>query len=214
LDTQQQRGYADLCVKLSAEIANCSFRIEQTRENEKKAEKLRGQSDALGSSIKDTDTLIEKLKMLIEDVSTYTSDRRASSVNAVKQALMAAGNIVPASSKQIVFKMDQGEAWFETKDGLSLDRVEGSGYRATLSMFMRSVFMQTNPQYLQTLILDEIFAKLSPERSAILSTYLPLLGENIQIISIEQKPEVFSGLDCVSYNFFLDGDKTVVRKES
>jgi hypothetical protein len=169
---------------------------------------------ATDNNIGKLSSLLGELKTLIDEISIYTTERRASSQNAVKQALFASGNIVPASDKQIVFQMKQGEAWFETSDGLSLDRVEGSGYRAVLSMFMRTVFLMSNKQFLQTLILDEIFAKLSPERSAILSTYLPVLGESIQIISIEQKPEVFSGLDCITYSFFLDGDKTIVRKES
>jgi hypothetical protein len=214
LDSQQQCGYSDICVKLNAAIANCDFKIEQTVKNEAKAKRCEEQRVALSINIEKLETLLSELKVLTDTVSTYTAERRASSLNAVKNALMAAGNVVPASNKQVVFQMKQGEAWFETMDGLSLDRVEGSGYRAVLSMFMRTVFLHSNQQFLQTLILDEIFAKLSPERSAILSTYLPLLGESIQIISIEQKPEVFSGLDCTTYSFFLDGDKTVVRKES
>ena len=78
---------------------------------------------------------------------------------------------------------------------------------------MRSVVLRSNPQFLQTLVLDEIFAKLSVENSATLSSYLPILAQDMQVISIEQKPEVFANNSHTAYKCFLDGDHTVVQKE-
>lgn len=210
---QPRYRYTDVCAKLENEASQCSFRIKQTEENETKVARLKDNLDKYNQAIMKLQFLLAELKPLIADIVEYTTERRSHSALAIKQALMVAGNIVPASSQGIKFQMENGEAWFETSDGLSLDRVEGSGYRATLSMFMRNVFLRSNPQYLQTLILDEIFAKLSPERSAVLSTYLPVLGESMQIISIEQKPEVFADAECTSYYFFIEDGQTIVRKE-
>ena len=205
--------YSNVCADLEKRIQQCNFRIKQTEENESKLKKLRENIEAYTKIISNQESSLAKLKPLLEDIQRYTTDRRKQSLNSIQQVLMSAGNIVPASNSKITFKMENGEAWFETEDGLSLDRTEGSGYRATLSLFMRNVFLRSNPQYLQTLVLDELFAKLSPERSAILSTYLSVLGQHTQIISIEQKPEVFADAECTSYFFFLDEGKTIVRKE-
>jgi hypothetical protein len=187
--------------------------VKLTNENEVKAAKFRDVIGFYTRFVRSSAIALTKLKSLITDTLEYTTERRAQSMLAVKQAIRRAGNIVPASGRDVEWKMSDGEAWFETADGLYLDRVEGSGYRATLSMFMRGVYLRLNPGYLNTLILDEVFAKLSAERSVVLASYLAALGENMQIISIEQKPEVFEDIPCVSYNFLLTDGVTSVRRD-
>ena len=103
-------------------------------------------------------------------------------------AMRAAAFIVPSCDDTIIPRCEDGEAWFETQDGIDVSRLEGSGFRSILSVLMRAVVLRANPQFLQTLVLDEIFAKLSVENSATLSSYLPILAQDMQIISIEQKP--------------------------
>ena len=127
--------------------------------------------------------------------------------------MQAASYIVPSCDATIVPKVEEGEAWFETLDGIDVSRLEGGGYRSSLSVLMRATVLRSNQQYLQTLVLDELFAKLSVENSVTLSGYLPILAQDMQIISIEQKPEVFAKAPHVAYRFYLDGDHTVVQRE-
>ena len=157
-------------------------------------------------AIKRLDVGISSYAALLEAITSYTDERRRDGNTAVMSAMRAAAYIVPSCDDTIIPRCEDGEAWFETQDGIDVSRLEGSGFRSILSVMMRSVV-------LQTLVLDEIFAKLSVENSATLSSYLPVLAQDMQIISIEQKPEVFANNSHTAYKFFLDGDHTVVQKE-
>ena len=99
-------------------------------------------------------------------------------------------------------------------DGLSIKSVEGDGFQQASSAFLRAVVVQSNPEILSTLIFDESFALVSVQNSANLSLYLNILASEMQIISIEQKPEVYSNIDCVAYRFDkTDGFAEVTRSD-
>lgn len=165
-------------------------------------------------AIKRLDQGIANYMALLEAITNYADERRRDSNTAVVTAMRAASYIVPSCDHTIIPRCEDGEAWFETQDGIDVSRLEGAGFRSILSVLMRSVVLRANPQFLQTLVLDEIFSKLSVENSATLSTYLPILAQDMQVISIEQKPEVFANNSHTAYKFFLDGDHTVVQKEN
>lgn len=164
-------------------------------------------------AIRRLDQGIATYSALLEAITNYSDERRKDSNMAVMAAMRAAAYIVPSCDGTIVPKCEDGEAWFETIDGIDVSRLEGSGFRAILSVLMRAVVLRANPQFLPILVLDEPFSKLSIENSATLSSYLPVLAQDMQIVSIEQKPEVFANNSHVAYKFFLDGDHTVVQKE-
>jgi DNA repair ATPase RecN len=189
------------------------FRIDQTNENTtKKSEqekRMRQCQVALGK----LDKGIVEYSALITAISDYLDDKRNNSSTAVMSAVRAAMHVVPDCDASLSLKCDGGEAWFETDDGIDVSRLNGSGFRSTLSVMMRAVAMRANPQLLQTLVLDELFSKLSAESSANLSSYLPVLAQDMQVISIEQKPEIFNNASHVAYKFFLDGDRTSVQRE-
>lgn len=205
--------YTRTCAALKEKAAEASFHIAETKESTSKRaeqETLMGQCKV---AIKRLDRASATYAALIEAITDYLDNKRKDSNAAVMAAMRAAVHIVPACDSTIIPRCEDGEAWFETQDGIDVSRLEGSGFRSILSVMMRAVVLRSNPQYLQTLILDELFSKLSVENSATLSSYLPILAQDMQIISIEQKPEVFANNSHVAYKFFLDGDHTVVQKE-
>ena len=80
------------------------------------------------------------------------------------------------------------------------------------SAFLRAVVLGANPDNLQTLLLDEVFSLVSIPNSSTLSLYLNILTQDFQIISIEQKPQVYSNIDCVMYTFTKDNEFSEVSK--
>lgn len=204
---------AELCAALRRRAQEASFRIEQTKENTSKRTQQETIMNQCTVAIKRLDVGISSYAALLEAITSYTDERRRDGNTAVMSAMRAAAYIVPSCDDTIIPRCEDGEAWFETQDGIDVSRLEGSGFRSILSVMMRSVVLRANPQFLQTLVLDEIFAKLSVENSATLYSYLPVLAQDMQIISIEQKPEVFANNSHTAYKFFLDGDHTVVQKE-
>lgn len=189
------------------------FRIKTTKENEEKKDSERKNMAITKVASDNLAAGIRAYKGLIDGLTSYLDERRQQGNTAILQAMQVAAYIVPSCDTTIIPKVEDGEAWFETTDGIDVSRLEGGGYRSILSVLMRAVVLRSNPQYLQTLVLDELFAKLSVENSATLSGYLPILAQDMQIISIEQKPEVFSNTPHVAYRFYLDGGHTKVQRE-
>lgn len=189
------------------------FRIKTTEENEAKRESVEKTMRQTRAAARNLEAGLAVYKGLIGTLTQYLDERRQQGNTAIMSAMQAASYIVPSCDGSIVPRVEDGEAWFETQDGIDVSRLEGGGYRSILSVLMRAVVLRSNGQYLQTLVLDEIFSKLSVENSATLSGYLPLLGQDMQIISIEQKPEVFSRTPHIAYRFYLDGDHTKVSSE-
>lgn len=190
-----------------------TFRIQTTEANMEKRDAQQVVMRNCASATKNLEAGIREYRGLLEALTSYLDERRQQGNAAIMQAMQAASYIVPSCDGTIVPKVEDGEAWFETTDGIDVSRLEGGGYRSILSVLMRSVVLRSNPQCLQTLILDELFAKLSVENSVTLSGYLPILAQDMQIISIEQKPEVFAKTPHTAYRFYLDGDHTKVQRE-
>lgn len=204
---------AETCAALRRRAQEASFRITQTQENTSKRAKQEATMQQCVTAIQRLDKGIANYAALLEAITNYSDERKRDSNTAIMTAMRAASYIVPSCDDTIIPRCEDGEAWFETQDGIDVSRLEGSGFRSILSVLMRAVVLRSNSQFLQTLVLDEIFAKLSVENSATLSSYLPILAQDMQIISIEQKPEVFANNSHIAYKFFLDGDHTVVQKE-
>lgn len=199
--------------RLRKRAQEATFRIQTTQSNMEKRTAQEVNMHNCKAAAKNLETGIREYRGLLEALTAYLDERRQQGNTAILQAMQAAAYIVPSCDTSIIPKVEDGEAWFETTDGIDVSRLEGGGYRSILSVLMRTVVLRSNPQCLQTLVLDELFAKLSVENSVTLSGYLPVLAQDMQIISIEQKPEVFAKTPHVAYRFYLDGDHTKVQRE-
>ncbi len=204
-------NYTADCLRKRAQEA--TFRIQTTEANEKKKASVSATMRQTRAAVKNLEAGISTYKGLIATLESYLDERRQQGNTAILAAMQAAAYIVPSCDASIIPRVEDGEAWFETQDGIDVSRLEGGGYRSILSVLMRSVVLRSNPAYLQTMVLDELFAKLSVENSVTLSGYLPVLAQDMQIISIEQKPEVFAKTSHTAYKFVLDGDHTIVTSE-
>lgn len=204
---------AETCRRLRERASQAQFRIEENNGNMKQRAEQELIMKNCDIAIRRLDKGLSIYTALLDAISSYVDEKRRDGSAAVMAAMRAATHIVPACDNTIIPKCEDGEAWFETQDGIDVSRLEGSGFRSILSVMMRAVVLRSNPQFLQIMILDELFSKLSVENSATLSSYLPVLAQDMQILSIEQKPEVFANNQHTAYKFFLDGDHTVVQRE-
>ena len=213
MSAEFNNSYTALCKRLTNEAAVLGSRIAIARENEEKRKKNTEKLKAICAAISVYKATNAKLKHCIADIVDYLGEKKKSGNMAVNAALLSARNVVPDSMEGIHLIVDGDEAWLESNEGLLMERMEGGGYRATCSLFMRKVALASSQNTMQFLILDELLAKLSPESSAIVSRYLPILAQDCQIIIIEQKNEVYSRLNCKRYHFFLAEGETIVREE-
>lgn len=213
MSAERQREYNTVCALMRNRLVECDLHIKETEENSKKLGELTGLRDTYKSNVVSCQQVIDSLKPMIEDVQSYITDKRKDSKTKLNNALRVAGEIVPAAVNGIKFEIEGDEAWLQTPNGAYVDRSEGSGYKGTTSVLLRSIVLAANPDKLQTMFLDEPFAKLSNERTALLSQYLPILLADQQVILIEQKKEIYANADCTLYGFFKSDNYTTIIKE-
>ena len=203
----------DLYQRLVNKAGQLNQKITISNQNKERLAQCDMYLDVFAKSLKETNIAIKELQSLKKQVVSYLTERKHKGNMAVNTALMSARSVVPDSMSGIHLTMQNGEAWLESDNGMLVERMEGGGFRATCSLFMRRVALSASPNTMQILILDELLAKLSPQSSAIVSTYLPILAQDMQIIIIEQKKEVYAEANCKVYNFFLADGSTIVREE-
>lgn len=196
-------------------VAESEFKIKQTQDNTQKLAGINSSIELYKGLISDLDVTLATIKPWIADIQEFNAAKKHESLLAINSALSVASCVVPSSMKGIVFKIEGKEAWLENEDGMDVDRLEGSGYKGVVSIYLRNIILKANTDLLQFMILDEPLSKLSVESSAILSSYIPLMAKDMQIIWIEHKKEVFQNVeDKVVYNFFKDDNNhTIATRE-
>lgn len=206
-------NYSNTCSALGTVLQDLDVRIRVSEQNMKLRETYTEKIKTLENNVYLCKEVIDQMKPLLKDVQSYVAEKRQESMQNINNALRVAGEIIQDASEGIRFELDGDEAWLATADGMVVDAVEGGGYRQVSSAFLRSVVLNSNPNILHTLIFDEVFALVSPENSAVLSLYLDILTQDTQIISIEQKPQVYSNIDSIVYHFTKGEQFAEVHKE-
>lgn len=207
-------SYTDVCNLIDRNLREFIGRIRVSENNAKLKKNYEEQIARYQNGLKVASTLIEIIKPMAEDVQRYLAEKKAESMYNINNAIRLAEEIIPDAEQGVHFQLDKGgEAWLSTSDGLDVDITEGGGFRQISSTFIRYVVANSNPSILSTMILDEIFSLVSPENSAKLSQYLSLMMGDSQIISIEQKPQVYSNMDYTKYTFTKIGKFSSVTKE-
>lgn len=204
--------YSDACQRLNKAINDLNAKIRVSENNAKMRDNYKNKSETLQRSVVVVNKTLDFMKPVLEEAQKYAAERRKESMQNINNALRLAGEIIQDSTEGIYFQLDGDEAWLSTPDDLEVDDVEGGGYRQISSTFLRSVVLAANPDTLNTLLLDEVFALVSPENSAALSLYLNVMCQSMQVISIEQKPQVYSNIDCIAYKFVAGDDCASVYK--
>lgn len=212
MSTESDTARADACARLGKAINDLNVRIRVSEQNIKLRESYEEKSGALKRSVQTLNRVVDIMKPMLEDTQQYAAKRRQESMQNINNALRLAGEIIPDSTEGIYFRMDGDEAWLSTPDELDVDDVEGGGYRQISSTFLRSIVLTANDKTLDTMFLDEVFSLVSPENTAVLSLYLNVICQDKQVISIEQKPQIYSNINCVQYNFSANADYAAVTK--
>ena len=205
-------NYADTSTRLAKVIQDLDVEIRVSEQSMKLKTKYEEELVKLEANITLCNGVLEKLKPLLADTKEYINTRYKESMQSINNALRLSGEIIPDAGSGVHFAPDKAEAWLAPQDGLEVPMVEGGGFRQVSSAFLRAVVLGANPDNLQTLFFDEVFSLVSIPNSSTLSLYLNILTQDFQIISIEQKPQVYSNIDCIMYTFTKDNDFAEVSK--
>lgn len=213
MPTQSESQYANTCASISRVIEDCNYKIKVTAANKGQIEQLNQKIQQLQDTMESLDLIKQYLKPMVNDIKEYLAARRKQSMQSINNAIRVASEIIPDAMPNITFELKGDEAWIQTSDGLLVNLSEGAGYKSVLSAFLRSVTLNANDDNIQLIIFDEIFSKLSVEYSTVLSAFLSIMVQNMQIISIEQKPEIYANASYTEYKFTKNGNYTTVEKE-
>ena len=205
-------NYSDTCSQLSRAIQDLDVRIRVSEQNQKLKDNYTEKIKKTEDNIALCNGVLDIMKPMLNDVQEYITEKRKESMQNINNAIRIAGDVIQDAEEGVYFKLDGDEAWLSTPDGLEVDMVEGCGFREVSSVFLRSVVLGSNHKLMDTLMLDEAFSLVSPENSATLSLYLNVLCQDKQVISIEQKSEVYSNVDATMYSFRKNGGYAEVTK--
>lgn len=189
------------------------YKIRLSKTNKANLESYQQKIEQLDRNILALESVRAYLKPIMEDITDYLGERKKQSIQSINSAIRIASEIIPDAMPNIYLEISGNEAWLSTTDGLMVQLSEGAGYKSILSAFLQAITLSANQTYLQTMIFDERFAKVSVEHSTVLSTFLSLMTKNMQIISIEQKPEVYMNVDHVEYRFEKQGAHSLITRE-
>lgn len=193
--------YSGTCTALNQQINDLRGLIRVAESNQKLREEYKKKKDTHDGNIKLCNQVLEFTKPVIATTEKYLADRKEESLQNLNNALRMAGDIVQDAMSGIKISIDKESATIVDEDGGIVQAMEGGGYRQISSMFLRHAILSMTPDYLHTLILDENFALVNDENSATLSSYLQLMSQTTQIISIEQKGSVYGNVDHICYTF-------------
>lgn len=213
MSTQQLVSYSDTCASLSRAIQDYSGRISVSTNNVKLRETYTDKLSSMESNISLCNLLLDVLKPMTSDVQLYLAERKKEAMQNINNAIRLAGEIVQDAGEGVHFEIEGDDAWLATPDSLNVDTVEGGGFRHISSAFLRSVLLGSNPSFLKTMFLDEVFSVVSVTNSTALSLYLNVIFESMQVISIEQKPQVYSNNDLIAYIFNKVGEYSQVTRK-
>lgn len=205
--------YGSTCDALKNRIIDHKYKIKISSVNEENIRQYKEKIQHYHDRIILLDRAKSYLSPIVKDITEYLGERKKQSLHSINSAIRMVAEIVPSAMPNIQLQIKGDEAWLETSDGMLVRLSEGAGYKSILSAFLRTITVGSNPLNLQTIIFDEIFAKLSVENSATLSIFLPIMAHNMQIISIEQKPEVYANVDYINYEFIKQDGYTIIQKE-
>ena len=205
--------YSSTCSGLSTAIQELRGTLRVAEQNEILREDYKKKKAQHDGNVRFCNNVIEALKPVIGSTKEYLDTRKTESLQNLNNALRMAGEIIQDAMTGIRVSIDKGTAMIVDEDGCEVQLTEGGGYRQISSAFLRHAVLSMAPQYLNTLFLDETFALVNVENSATLSSYLELMSRTTQIISIEQKPEIYANLDHISYTFKKAEKYSTVERE-
>lgn len=213
MSTEPVHNYRSTCAELDRVLQDLDVNIRVSEQNIKLRETYTEQLRHHENNLRLCNMVIENVKPLVDETLEYVNRRREESMQSINQAIRLACSIIPDADPGTHFELDGDEAWLATSDELSIQNTEGGAFREISSTFIRSVVASTNPNILQTLMLDEMFAHVSVANTETLSQYLNVIGQDMQIICIEQKPEIKSNIDTTIYTFRKGDQYTEVTSQ-
>lgn len=210
--TNENCLYSATCSALANRIQEHELHIKMNEANQTTLKEQQMLLARYNNALQTVEIILDMSKPIIRDIQTYITRRRENSLSNINNAIRMALEIIPDAAKGIKFSIENNEATVVTEDDLEVQDIEGGGLRHTLSAFLRSVILRSDDELLQTMFWDELFATVSGPNSATLSTYLNVIVQDQQVISIEQKEQIASNVPHITYVFEKDEDYSRVTR--
>jgi predicted ATPase len=197
--------------RLVQRSVQAGMRVEEMVKSEAARTKATGRLTQFSDNLKIIDQTSSFIKATRDEIIDYLAEKKSQAISSVHGCFETAKNILPQAQEATMLIHDKTMK-ITTEDGLEMFDSDGCGNSSILSMLIRGVVLR-NTQYQKIKFLDEPLSALSPETSVLFSYILPYLVQDMQLVLIEQKPEVFASItDCTTYHFTKVDKVTTVRK--
>lgn len=212
LDYKGVQSPVDLITKLTNEASRLETLAGVSKGNRERADVATQKIQSFKVNKAIGDKCAARLKVNIERVDRYLAKRKTEGIVNIKTGMLAARAIIPHGTTVKLEYDPPHNVYLLGEDNMLINETDGSGFRATISLFMRDRLLKSSG-YLQTMVLDEPLSTLDLENSAEISKYIGAMAIESPVILIEQKPEVFVATAHTAYHFELIDGITHVRKE-
>ena len=207
--------HSDVSLKLlqigSEAKARADLSIKNKRIVEEQKEKLSELREHYATLLK----ISEVLKKWKTDLEDYNKEKMVSGLRNIENIMELAKNVVPNSMKDMKLKIDGRRAYIVSgKTEYDISAMEGSGVLGIISMMLCRMIINSSPDIIQFMILDEPLSKISEDTADILSSYMPFISNGMQIMWIEHKSSLFKNIEGITtYEFMLnEKEESIVNR--
>lgn len=137
--------------------------------------------------LEQSEVTISELKIFCKAVETYIAHKKNNSKELIKDAIKLAKSVINSTEDYSVVIEDDVFTILNSQ-GLPLKEADGMGFCSLLSAFLSIMILKATGT--STIVLDERFAFVRADKTALLANMLANFEDSMQFICIEQKPEI------------------------
>lgn len=214
LERNQQQNFNSLGNDLLKAISVCEERIRVSRENESRfieVSKSKGSAEELLGMARTTANHMNKI---YKNVKHFLENKKNNSKAVLEASIHSVSAIVKDSELQsCTIQHKNGKTKILNHRGININRVEGSGARATMGLLLRYTCIKALPNKIQIMLLDEALSTLSVDSSVNLREMISTLSTDIGIVGIEQHDVLYRGLASRRYRATKIQGVSVIKEE-
>lgn len=190
-------------------LADSKAKLEYAKKCNKEKRELAEREIELEKEIADISSANRTLKFLVKQIDTYLNQKKLKAETFIQDAINISKSIIPSTEEYRVILNDK-ELKIVSREGQEIEEADGQGFASILAamiLIQIILFTQSRP----TLVLDEKFAAVRADKTALLADLLEAYKDKVQFIIIEQKPEIEAFAETV-HEVYKEKNNSFVKK--
>jgi hypothetical protein len=214
LEVSEQQNFTPIGNDLLKAISTCEERIRVSRQNETRYLEVSKQKNSAEQLLDMTRATANHMNKMYKNIKFFLENKKSSSKTILEASIHSVSTIVQDSELQsCTIKHENGKTKILNFKGVNINRVDGSGARATMGLLLRYTCLKALPNKIQLMLLDEALSTLSTTSSVNLREMLEIMSKDIGIVGIEQHDVLYRGLATKRYRALKVRNTSTINEE-